>query len=640
MLSEDPNFKGGIEISTLGNLRKSLKIVKMSSCLIEDNIRFLQELTNCENLEYLDISYNSFSQLPITFKFGASAKTLKYLNMDNCVLSDSYVLNIVTDLEVLETLSINYNNFVVIPETFEFQKSKKTLKVLAMAACHLKSQNILTAVAQCIALESLDLSSNKLPIICGKISLGDARITLTNIKMSSGNIISRYLLEAVTDCPKLKILNLYDCDLDELFEDFIFGASKESLEVLNMSKCSLTGAKILSTITDCKNLKELYLSDNNFSGDFINFSFGASKSSLKVLEMEKCEMKGPNIFVAITSCEVLEKLSLSNNYFSFADSGFTLGASKNTLKDLNVSNLKFETPANLYMFFDCPKLEKIDISNCLRSNKKESLASDPPNLENPDILKHLCLDEKESLIFGRFGSSKKTLKTLIAINCGITKPSSLYALTSFPNLEPIDISQNHFEKFPKKFKLGDSRATLIEIKVIDCSFSDRNIIEALTNCKQLECLVLDKNALSEKVNFGTSKLSLKALSLADCKIQPKNWIEEIKKCPKIQKLDLSKNDLRKITNEFNCLSLRNSILKLNISDCQIKNYLVLSSLTKYHRLESLKIKKNDLSMLNYDFDFGNLSYNLVYFSIAKCKLKFSVQTKIKQSFVSSEDIKL
>jgi len=640
MLPKNANFNSGTEISTMENLKKSLKIVKMSCCLIENNIRFLQELTNCESLEYLDISNNSFNQLPKTFEFGASKKPLKYLNMNNCVLSDSCLLDIVTNLEVLETLSINYNCIAKISETFEFKKSKETLKVLAMAECHLESLNILTSIAQCKSLESLDLSSNQPPVVLEKMSFGAARKTLININMSNCNIISRYLLEAVTDCPKLKILDLYDCNLEELFEDFTFGASKESLEVLNMSKCRLKGAKILSAITDCKNLKELYLSDNNFEGDFVNFSFGASKGSLKVLEMENCKMKSPNIFVAITSCEVLEKLSLSKNCFSCADYGFILGASKNTLKDLSISNLKFENLAHLYMFFDCPKLEKIDISTYLDSDEEKNLTSDGQNPENPDTSKRFCLDEKESLIFDLFGSSKKTLKRLIAINCGITKPSSLYALTSFPKLEFIDISQNHFERFPKNFKLGDSRNTLIEIKAIDCFLKDKNIIEALTNCKQLESLVLDKNALSGKVNFGISKLSLKALSLADCKIQPKSWIEEIKKCPKIRKLDFSKNDLRKITNEFNCPSFRNSIVELNISDCQIENNLVLRSLTKYHRLESLKIDMNDLSMLKYDFDFGNLSYKLVYFSIAKCKLKLSVKMEIKASFISSRDVKL
>jgi len=208
------------------------------------------------------------------------------------------------------------------------------------------------------------------------------------------------------------------------------------------------------------------------------------------------------------------------------------------------------------------------------------------------------------------------LKELVAIRNGLTRPSSLEILTSFPKLEKINISANDFGSFPDGFSLGISKDALTTITANSCSFSDRHIIKALTDCKRLEVLMLVKNkGLKEcgKVAFGISTNSLKELDLRFCNIDLLNWIDEIRKCTKIQKFDLPGNDLSRVTSEFDYDGFRDSIGDLDINCCGITR--ILASLAKYHRLEDIMMIGCDLQGLNQSFKFGNLAYTLKDFPL-------------------------
>ena len=453
------------------------------------------------------------------------------------------------------------------------------------------SLSILQAISEFRVLETLDLSWSYMNgFEFGSFDFGAARYSLRKINMDGCVINSEVLLRAMFDCEKLQELSLSRNNLYNLSEDFKLGNSRHSLKVLKMNCCQLRGQNVLFEITGCSNLKELDLSFSDFADIFDDFSFGSSRHSLKVLRMDYCGMA--NQFTAITSCEVLEILSVRGNSFS----SYNFGKSRNTLKDLDISENYFSGIEDFNQIFDCKKLEKLEISYISLSQFEQELNSG--NLNMP------------------------ALKELVAVGCRLTRPSSLEILTSFPKLEKINISENRFCSFPDGFSLGISKDTLITITAKWCSFRDKNIIEALTDCKRLEVLILHGNrGLKEYdiITFGASTNSLKELNLGFCKIDLLNWIDEIKKCTKIQKLNLAGNYLSRVTDEFDCDGFRDSINDLDIGYCGIKDTKILSSLSKYHRLECLYITNCDLQGVNQNFKFGNLAYTLENFPLNGCE---------------------
>jgi len=612
--------------SVFGNLKTTLKCLAISECQIRNDFDFLYSVTDCAVLESLDISTNKFSQFPKNFKFGSSTETLKYLNMNSCSLEDTYTLKAITDLKVLENISLDNNLFFSL-ENPEFRSSLNSLKKISLVKCGICSLSILKAVATCKTLETLDLSENDLSEKCSSFRSLDgpdlsqdlknfdftsSKLSLKNIKMSNCNLSSETVLRSILDCSNLKILDLSHNRFSKLSDNFALSKSRESLETLNLCSNAFESPEVLKKITDFKKLRHLYLSGNNFSGELDNFSFGVSKFSLKVLEMDRCYMTDMKLFKAITSCQALETLSIAENKFTFENLNFD--ASKNSLKGLDVQRLSCSRIEDFYSFFDCPRLEKLNISYM--------------------PLRHF----EQDLNFEKFGSSKFTLKELKAKNCGLEAPSSLEILSSFPKLETIDISDNNFGLFPANFALGASKDTLIKITATFSNLQDGNIIKALTSCKKLEILILDSNrGLSMgEVTFGISKDSLRELSLEGCGIQALPWMNEIQQCTKMQKLNLSSNNLREIKNQFNCKNLIDSIVSLNLSNCQIDTLKIVSSLTKYKSLKFLRMDGNKLKALKSYYNFGNLTYKLDYFFLDNCELEKDSKKKIEKSFVFVE----
>lgn len=606
------DFDSSKVISVFGKLKTSLKILKISSCLIQSDFDFLYSITDCLMLEYLDISSNLLGQIPKTFEFGSSGRTLKELHMNNCFLNGANTLTTVTNLSVLKKLNLNNNQFDCLPCDFRFGASTGSLKSLSIANCSIYSISFFQAVAKCKVLQVLNLSENDLSLCNASdfknFDFGLSRFSLTTVDMSRCGLSSESLLKAITNCLNLRLLNLVSNCFENLSDDFRFGESKGSLKILDLTACSLRGSKILKEITSCRKLEHLNLSFNDFSGEFQNFSFGESRVTLKSLQMDGCQIKDLRLFNAVASCAMLETLSLERNAFSLDNSRLMLGELGRSLKNLNLKGLLISKIEDLYCLFNFPKLEVLNIS-CISLQEFE-----------------------ENLKFEKFGPSKLTLKRLYIESCGLKHPSSLRAFTSFSKLETIDFSFNFFDPFPESFSLGDSRNSLIKITAACCDFKDAYIIKALTDCKELKSLILSKNYYMkmDKVEFGISKDSLSTIDLSDCMIKAETWVNEIGKCSNIQRLNFARTNLKEIASQFDSDKLRKSLVYLNLSGCGISNLSILSSLTKYHRLAYLGLSRNNIKKLTSKFNFGNLEYRLDYFYLENSDN--DVLTKIKDSF--------
>jgi hypothetical protein len=69
-------------------------------------------------------------------------------------------------------------------------------------------------------------------------------------------------------------------------------------------------------------------------------------------------MKDPRLFNSITSCEILEILSIGGYCFSFLSHNYNLGKSKKTLKCLNVMRIIFSKVEDFYVFFSSSQARK------------------------------------------------------------------------------------------------------------------------------------------------------------------------------------------------------------------------------------------------------------------------------------------
>lgn len=603
-------FDPAMVVSVLGNLKRTLKTLKISACRIDNNFDLFYDFTNCEVLEIFDISENNFSKFPRNFRFGSSAETLKELHMNKCLLDGAYSFGTITNLKSLTTLSINENYKNASAINFSPGCSKYSLKTLSMFNCGTLDQSIFTTIAQCKALKFLDLSRNNLSSFNRvRFCFGSSRSSLQDVNLKQCFINSEVLLRALTDCRSLRKLNLEGNLFSRLSDGFRFGDSRKMLESLNMSACGFHGQSILSAIAGCRSLGKLDLSYNDFSGVFSNFSFGRAGQSLKILKMDYCKINDPLLFTALTSCYKMEKLSLSFNSLS----SFVFGASGKTLREINLSGNVFASAEDLYRVFNYPKVERIDISTT-QLNTIES-----------------------ELKFPRFKRARKVLRELVIADCQLARSTILGIFTNFPKLEKLDISKSSFCPFCQGFSLGDSKNSLVQIKAEDSNFGEKYIIKALTDCQNLEVLLLKHNSNLAKISsveFGSSTGSLRELSLSEIRFS--SWGNELKKCTRLQKLELKACDLSGCASEF---SFRNSLVHLNLSYCKSFNSEILSVLTTFYWLETLNLDGNCLRGLSPEFDFGNLAYTLEHTFLRNCDLDEAVTSRIQSSLVYSKCLK-
>lgn len=264
-------------------LSKSLRTVKISNCQLQINFALFYSFQSCENLEYLDVSKNNLKLYLSVFKDDACCRsTLKYLNISNCSFRDMNFFEFFTDMNALETLifdgnDITYLNISYSKYTFEVTNNT-SLKTISMCNCGQIKESVFRAIAQCKTLETLNCSGNDLRYFdLDNFDFGLARFSLRTIKMVECQINSKILLNAITDCTNLRELDLSCTTLSTTSHDLKFGASKDTLKILNLSYCSFSLRKTFHEITDCRKLQELYLSDNTFAFVFEEITFDAHR---------------------------------------------------------------------------------------------------------------------------------------------------------------------------------------------------------------------------------------------------------------------------------------------------------------------------------------------------------------------------
>ncbi|XP_061341778.1 probable LRR receptor-like serine/threonine-protein kinase At3g47570 [Gastrolobium bilobum] len=270
------------QVPSLGRQR-DLYILILSENNLGDNLtmdlEFLNSLTNCSKLQFLDIEYNKFGgRLPNSL--GNLSSQLSELYIGGNQISGK-ILAELGNLISLTLLNMEYNHFEgIIPSTFgKFHK-----------------------------MQVLDLVGNKLsgdiPSIIGNLSL------LYHLELAH-NFLEGNIPPSIGNCQKLQYLNLSQNNLGGTIPLEVFSLSSLTLS-LDLSR-NLLGGSILDEVGQLKNIGGLDVSENHLSGN-IPRTIGEC-SSLEYLYLQGNSFHGI-ISSSLASLKGLRHLDLSRNHLS------------------------------------------------------------------------------------------------------------------------------------------------------------------------------------------------------------------------------------------------------------------------------------------------------------------------------------
>lgn len=439
------------EIEIPEHLRKTIKILDLSSCKLESNA--LEHIFRLSSLEMIDLSDNDFSKL-------SRETTSKIFNSPENILSKELLYHGKRKYEMGKR-DDGQPNIDAVPSKIakkdtqgnstmvEYESQLRTVK---LSNCQINSKDFITKIFDLDKLEVLILTDNNLKFSFNKDA--KSKKSLRVLKVNNCSISGIESLYHLTDFAVLEELDMKENMFPDVPMGFSLGCSKKSLKQLDAQWCNLN-YNGLKAITDCKRLERLNGSFNRFGSIPQGFRLGISRDSLKEVRMHDCSMNW-NGLKAISDCSQLGLLEAAYNDFGNIPEGFSLGCSITSLKEIDLSDSKL----NFYGFraiTDCPNLEKICISNNLIYNV-------PLRFE--------------------LGRSKNSLKTIIICNSCVNY-HGLAALTDCPMLEKLDVSFNVFEDIPMGFRFGSSRFSLKELNVANCRLGDI-LASLLSNCEKLE----------------------------------------------------------------------------------------------------------------------------------------------------------
>ncbi|KAF2317538.1 hypothetical protein GH714_024136 [Hevea brasiliensis] len=437
-------------VSSIGHL-SSLKSLNLAYTGLE-SVTNIQGLSSLQNLVFLDLSLNNFSDSIISFL--RIFPSLKSLNLAGNRLKSG--IQGLSGLENLEFLDLSFNNFN--KSIKPFLRIFPSLKSLNLAGNRLESG--IQGLSKLSNLEFLDLSFND---------------------------IGNSTLSSIGDLSSLKELHLDGCGLRGTFDI-------QKLDALgNLKVLSLGGNRITKVVDSrdikiIRNLSSLFLDDSNGDGrSSIQLELLGAYPFLKILSLKHnsfkagifaqglCELKhlqkldmsyndlSGTLPLCLANLTSLQLLDLSFNYFIGNISLSPLG-SLTSMHTLQLSSNLFRIPISLLPFFNHSKLKHL---NC---HENEIYADiDVPTLTPKFQLRTLDLSgQGHGGVFPKFFYYQHKLEyvdmsnikmkgefphwlirnntklyTLHLPNCSLSGPLQL-PIHSHVYFSDLDISDNHF----------------------------------------------------------------------------------------------------------------------------------------------------------------------------------------------------
>ncbi|KAG6774948.1 hypothetical protein POTOM_018366 [Populus tomentosa] len=342
---------------------------------------------------------------------------------------------------------------------------------------------------------------------------------------TTNRVIELYLSEVNYD-----YLNAVEVDLD--LNASLFLPFKE-LEILDLSVNQLVGGlknqgfQVLAS--ELRNLKELYLSYNKFNDSILSSLSGFS--TLKSLDLSYnkfTESTGFNGFQVLASrLRNLKELYLSDNNFN--DSVFSFLSGFSSLKSLDLSGNRFTGSTGLNGLKNLETLY-LNLNDFKESVLIESLGALPSlkTLHATDsnfkhVGKGLCNSSSLEKVFLNYSSLPttflrnighlSTLKVLSLTDVDFNSTLPAQGWCELKNLEQLSLSRNNL-----KGVLSPCLGNLSFLQVLDVSDNqlEGNIASShLTHLTQLKYLLVSNNYFQVPISFG-SFMNLSNLKLFEC----------------------------------------------------------------------------------------------------------------------------
>ncbi|KAF7011739.1 hypothetical protein CFC21_026017 [Triticum aestivum] len=406
-------------------------------------------------LRYLDLSYNF--QCSLSFEGLVGLPRLLYLDLSGITLGGGF-LEFIGAFVSMEVLALNGNNITGgIPEAafnnlrnlrqlnMSMNRLNGNLPASLFALPHLKildlSNNIfdgyipISSSSRPISLEVLDLSYNHLTGILPIKAFKNIR----SLNLAS-NLFSGSLLVSTLALPHLKFLDLSDNHFEGDFP-INFSSQQVPLEVLHLNGNNMSGALPTErAFENLRNLRQLYLSYNQFSGNIPTLAF-QNLQNLRELSLSSNQFIG-NIPSLLFSLPHIELLNLASNFFS---GPIPINKSSNlspSLKSLRLSQNKLNGRFSFIWLGDLIKLEEIDLSGNANLVVHVNIPGWTPPFQLKQLLLSGCDVDKSIIAEPHFLDTQHYLEVLDLSNNNLSVSMPHWLFTKEATLQELYLGNN------------------------------------------------------------------------------------------------------------------------------------------------------------------------------------------------------
>jgi uncharacterized protein YjbI with pentapeptide repeats len=359
-----------------------------------------------------------------------------------------------------------------------------------------------------------------------------------------------------------KINKNYDFDRHQNTTQLLNDFFSDGYQILDLDLSYLDLESIPSPLAMyLKNLQFLDISHNKKLKNNSEWISSLPKETLKKLSLKKCCLTN-DAFDFISKIDSLEDLDISGNMLSKIDSSDSFRKILTKLKRLNISYCGLSGDSFAFICENGINLESLNFGgNSLRAH-----------IENRDN-KPICIGYN--------------VKSLVLSNCFL-KSHHLKKILIHKNLIEINLSENDFSE------IDDGLIEILFHSSLSGYHSQKSSTEPSTASIPQDCKS-ENHEMPMTFDSTLYKLSfcnLKSINLRNCDIKSSSFIENLFNITNLKALNLSENDISKSLEKLMICSAKNTIEKLEISNCSIERIRIFRILSEFPHLSFLDISEN------------------------------------------------
>ncbi|XP_039168701.1 receptor like protein 22 [Eucalyptus grandis] len=449
-------------------------VLNLSSSCLSGIMSPNNTLFRLVHMESLNLTFNSFSFSSIPYGFSNLSK-LQYLNLSSSNFSDE--------------LAISRNSPRSLPSSMG---NLSRLIELYLDGNNLQGQ-IPVSFANLTQLSVLWLSSTNLS---GDSLEWVVNLTKLTVLGLSDNWLSGGFPSSFVNLKQLTYLNLSNNDL----HGDILGTlwSLKDLEMLGLMSLDLNGVLDVNDLFTLKNLRGLWLSNNNIS--FTKSSINATTSKFAYIYLDSCNLTEFPRFIGLSS--KMRELSLQHNIIQGIIPRLIWNNSKESLQYIDLSDNLLSGFENNQTNLPLPNLKYLDISF---NSLEIGLPIPPPSVMVYNISNNFLSREVPTSI------CEVHSLTVLDLSYNVLNGTLPPCLGSIGPLKLLNLARNKFDGIIPRVYPDSCALRMIDLRENQLS---EIVPRSLGNCRMLEYLNLGDNQINDTFPFWLSELAyLKVIGL-------------------------------------------------------------------------------------------------------------------------------